>query len=136
MNMEQIQTKPGNIICNQMGRIHEALLFHSIVPRQAELAMRAPTGLVWISISRFTVGDLWKYSPEDVVEGSDYTTVCWVGNLNDVDWTSGSDNVDTHTHEETSCHELTDTVGGDNSSLDAMYQSVHYLLSRSRNRKV
>ena len=56
--------------------------------------------------------------PEDVVETNNDTTVGWVRSLNSVTWTSGGDDVDTETHEETTSHELTSLSSVDDSSLN------------------
>lgn len=49
--------------------------------------------------------------PHDVVETSGHSAVSWVRYLNDVTWSSGTENTDTKTEEEATTHELSNRLG-------------------------
>lgn len=48
--------------------------------------------------------------PHNVVETSGHSAVSWVRDLNDVTWSSGTENTDTKTEEEATTHELSNRV--------------------------
>ena len=56
--------------------------------------------------------------PEDIIECSNSSTVCGVGDLNDVTWSCGGHKLDTHSHEETATHELVNIPRRNTGALD------------------
>ena len=77
--------------------------------------------------------------PEDVVETCNNSTILRVRDFNYVNRTSGGNERDSHPHEESSAHELTDVMVGNTSSLkndtDADFGIVSIIISQSRQRE-
>jgi hypothetical protein len=77
--------------------------------------------------------------PEDVVETCNNSTIRRVRDFNHVNRTSGGNERDSHPHEESSAHELTDVMVGNTSSLkndtDADFGIVSIIISQSRQRE-